>query len=290
MKKIQQIILLGLSLLFVTSCDRHDKMDDLVYVGKMAPQVYWSIASTTVPAGSDVAFETRYYTTAEYPISHLEVWYNVVETETKSVSAPWMVSSAFTVASNMSVERRISQVISDYEHDESRWDEAERDYKFAATFPTSNTLNKIAWSESEFDSALVVKYFGDNFMQHFKDSLHQTLLANPDAAYKDFNKLLTTTDTSDVRYHYKQKYFTPYVTKSFDENTGTDYSHFVDHVIPVQLDSLFMTFDFADLISALNTETYSISYSKQYTLNALLKCLDTAGTAGMALQQEITLN
>lgn len=290
MMKTLRVILSAVVLCVLSSCDKHDKLDELVYVGKMAPHVYWSIASTTVSAGQDVSFDAQYYTTSDVAISHLEVWYNVVETEKKNVSAPWVTSKAYTVASNLTTERRKSQLITRYDHNESYWNEKERAYKFAAVFPTSNVLSKVAWSDAEFDSTNVVKYFGDDFMQHFKDSLYHTLIANPDDAWKDFNKLFTSADTSDIRYKYRVKYFTPYTTKSHDDVSDTDYSHFVDHVIPAPLDSLFLTFDFADIISSLHTDKYSISYEKSYQLDAQLKCLDTEKTAGLALKQTITLN
>ena len=88
MKKLKYLML-GLLGVFAVACDKHDKMDDLVLVGEMAPQVHWTIPNTVVSAGSDVAFSVQYYTTEEEtPISHLEVWYDVHETVSKNVSAP----------------------------------------------------------------------------------------------------------------------------------------------------------------------------------------------------------
>ena len=90
----------GLLALVFASCDKHDNMDDIVHVGEMAPHVHWTIPNTVVTAGSDVAFSVQYYTTEEeYPISHLEVWYDIHETVSKNVSAPWVVSTPYTVAS-----------------------------------------------------------------------------------------------------------------------------------------------------------------------------------------------
>ena len=76
---------------------------------------------------------------------------------------------------------------------------------------------------------------------------------------------------------------------SFDENSQTEYSHFVDHVIPAPLDSLFQSLSFEDIIDD-GKGNLNISYSRSYLINAQLKCLDTKGDAGLSKNTEITLN
>ena len=61
--KTLKYLALGLIGLAFVACDKHDKMDDLVHVGEMAPQVHWTIPNTVVSACSDVAFSVQYYTT-----------------------------------------------------------------------------------------------------------------------------------------------------------------------------------------------------------------------------------
>lgn len=283
MKNILKIAILSLVLTIFLSCDKHDRMDDLVFVGEMAPHVQWSIASTTVTAGTDVTFNADYYTTAESPISHLEVWYNIRETESKNVQAPWVVSTPYLVASEKEVEKRISQLIKTYEHNESNWNGDERAYKFSAVFPTSNTLSRVAWGGAEYDEEKVEAAFGATFMQNYKDSLYNYLHSNPDKAYKDFESLVKTDSI------WQADYFKPYVTESFDENSQTTYKHFVDHKIPQPLDSLYKTFTFKDIISNEKGDL-SISYSRSYKLSAQLRCLDEKGTAGLSIVNEITLN
>lgn len=278
--KIAMACLLGVALV---ACDRHDKLDDIVFVGEMAPHVTWSIASTTARAGANVEFQAQYYTTIESPLSHLEVWYNVLETESKNVAVPWVVSQPYTIVTEVQTEKRIAQKISEYTHNEETWDGTKRAYQLTATFPTSNTLAPLKMTGSDYNEEKVQEYFGADFMQHFKDSLYQYLKANPDAAYKDFQKLVETDSI------WKADYFTPYEKRSFDENTQQYYDHFVDHVIPYKLDSLYQTFTFKDLIST-STGDLSISYLRTYMLNAQLRCLDEKGTAGLTQSIEITLN
>ena len=54
------------------------------------------------------------------------------------------------------------------------------------------------------------------------------------------------------------------------------------------IDSLYDACTFGDLI--FKGGDYSISYKKQFTLNAILRCYDDEGTYGIALSKEITLN
>ena len=119
--KALKYLTLGLIGLAFVACDKHDKMDDLVHVGEMAPHVHWTVPNTVVSAGSDVAFSVQYYTTEEEAlISHLEVWYDVHETVSKNVSAPWVVSTPYTVASEVSNIQRISTCIKKFDHNEDR--------------------------------------------------------------------------------------------------------------------------------------------------------------------------
>lgn len=289
MKSIKSIILFAAVLGILTGCDKHDKLDDLVYVGKMAPQLQWTVTSTTINAGSSVPFTARYYTTAEAPISHLEVWYNIVEVENKSVSAPFVTSFAYTVAGEKTVERRISQKISKYKHDEARWDAKERSYNFEDVFPTSTTLGKISFGAVDWDSAQVMTYFGDNFMQQFKDSLYNLIFVNtkgnPDAVDKVYGDLKTL--YSQMGGDSKQ-FMKLYADSTYNPNTTMYDKHFKDHVIPHDIDSVYQSASFADLI--YSSTGASINYSKQYKLNAELRCYDTNGTYGKSLPSEITLN
>ena len=284
MKYNLKYLMFGLFAFAFASCDKHDKMDELVHVGEMAPQVHWTIPNTVVSAGSDVAFSVQYYTTEEEtPISHLEVWYDIHETVSKNVSAPWVVSVPYTVASEVSSIQRISTCIKRFEHDEANYNSKERAYKLDSTFPTSNTLARVTWGGTEFSEDKVNTNFGEGFMQNFKDSLYNYLVSNPDAAYRDFAKLVATDSI------WNAELFLPYKTTSFDENSQTSYDHFVNHEIPSPLDSLFQTLSFEQIIDD-GKGNLNISYSRGYLINAQLKCLDTKGIAGLTKLTEITLN
>ena len=283
MKTMKYIAILTLALGVLVACDKHDTLDDQVFIGKMAPQVYWEVPNTTVTAGTDVAFSAQYYTTGERPLSHLEVWYNTIEVEDKQVTAPWVTSTTFAFISSQTVERipmTSSQV--KYMHDEELWNEKERAYQFEATFPTSPTKSKVEWSNAAWDSTLVKRYFGENFMQQFKDSLEGILEANVDASYKDYKALYIAKGGDE------KEFINLFTDSTFNDNTQEYDKHFKNHELPMAIDSLYDACTFGDLI--FKGGDYSISYKKQFTLNAILRCYDDEGTYGIALSKEITLN
>ena len=182
MKNFRLIILFAAAVALLAGCDKHDKLDDLVYVGKMAPQLQWTVTSTTINAGNSVPFTARYYTTAKTPISHLEVWYNITEVENKSVSAPFVSSFSYTIASEKTVERRINQKISEYPHDESRWNDKERSYNFEESFPTSSTLSKVSFG-------------ADKLYENYVALIGAIIKAKPAAAKGQYIKSCVTAST-----------------------------------------------------------------------------------------------
>jgi outer membrane lipoprotein SlyB len=75
MKNIQFKIAILLSVFmgfFLSSCEKNDTLNDNVFIGEMAPQVYWEIGSCTVNAGSDVPFFVQYYTSGKIPLTILK--------------------------------------------------------------------------------------------------------------------------------------------------------------------------------------------------------------------------
>lgn len=280
---MKYIAILTIGLVALVACDKHDTLDDQVFIGEMAPQVYWEVPNTTVSAGTDVAFTAQYYTTGNRPLSHLEVWYNTVEVEDKQVTAPWVTSITYSVVSSQTVERiPMTSAQVKYMHNEEWWNTKERAYQFEAGFPTSPTKSKVEWSNGDWDSTLVNRYFGETFMQHFKDSLETILEKDVDASYKDYLALYVAKG-GDSRV-----FVSEYTDSTFNDNTQEYDKHFKNHELPAAIDSLYDACTFGDLI--FKGGDYSISYKKQFTLNAILRCYDDEGTYGIALSKEITLN
>lgn len=280
--KINIIFTIALILIVIVSCDKHDSMDVDVIVGQMAPQVYWEPASSTVKAGDSIAFTAQYYTTSSEKIDRTEIWYNVMEDESKSVTCPWIQTFTYSVTSNKSVERRISQKIGEYPHSESFWDDAFHAYKFTSRFPTSNTLSSITWSKpATFDSLKMTKYFGVNFMQQFKDSLFNLMKA------KDFQKMYLGLNLVDN--------FSAYIDSVKNENTGGwDYVFPKDaqgnRPVPQKLIDIYKTIPFDDIIFNKTDNVFSVEYNKSYRIIANIKAFDKKGIMGIGISKEISLN
>lgn len=282
MKKIQSIAVILLSMLLFTACDLHDSLDEDVIVGNMAPQVYWEVGSSTVTAGSNVSFTAQYYTTGDAAVDHLEVWYNLSQQESKTVTCPWVQTLTFSLTSSTAVEKRISQKIQEYEHNVNNWSDALRAYTFTSTFPTSNTLSSISWIKpTTFDSTKMVSYFGANFMQQFKDSLYTQMKA------LDFQKMYQGLNLVDN--------FKIYLDSTYNDNTGKYDYHFPKDAqgntpVPVAIKNIYQKIPFSDLIFNSSNANYEVEFTRSYSIDANLKAIDTKGVTGTAIKTTITLN
>jgi hypothetical protein len=166
--KIKFLTIVAIALVVFASCDRHDMIDESVQVGPVAPQVYWELASSTTKAGNDVGFKAQYYTSKQdVTIDTLQVWYNVVRSETYQVTSPLLATFSYTMSRSIEEEVRVSQYIAGYSHKEEYWNNTLRAYTFTDVFPTSYTLASVAVSEPESfaytDSVTFVNNFGANF-------------------------------------------------------------------------------------------------------------------------------
>lgn len=282
MKNFRNVTIVILSVFLITACDKHDTLDDDVIVGDMAPHVYWEVGSSTVNAGSNVPFTAQYYTTGAEKIDRLEVWYNLTEEESKTVTCPWTQTFTYSFVSTKAVVKRIPQKISEYAHNESFWNDSLHAYSFTAEFPTSNTLSTTSWTKpSTFDAAKMVKYFGADFMQQFKDSLYGLMKAT------DFQKMYLGLNLVEN--------FKIYLDSTKNENTGGWDYHFPkdsqgNTPVPVAITTIYNSIPFADLIYNSSTTNYEVEYLRSYKVNANLKAFDIKGTTGFALSKDISLN
>lgn len=281
MKKILYSFALGL-VTVLTSCDINDNLDKVVLVGEMAPHVYWEVGSSTVTAGSNVPFTVQYYTTANEDIDRLEVWYNLVEDESKIVTCPWTTSFTYSVTSSKTVQKRISQKISTYPHLVSNWSDSLKAYSFKATFPTSNTLATVSWVKpSAFETDKMNSYFGSAYMKQFKDSLFKLMKVT------DFQKMYLGLNLVDN--------FKIYMDSTKNDNTGGYTYHFPKDAqgntpVPQAIIDIYNNIPFQDLIFNKTTNLYDVEYVRSYKINALMKTYDKKQTVGISLVSEIALN
>jgi hypothetical protein len=284
MKKTIKIFAMAAMVLTLAACEKHDFFDENTITGAVGPEAYWEIESSAVKAGGAMGFTAQYYSSKEQ-IDHSEAWYSISETLDKTVNCSWLSHSEI---SSVKSKKRELQYISQYPHLEEYWSDSLHAYTFTDAFPVSGTLAPLSWVQpAEFDSAKMVAYFGETYMQDFKDAVKKKMTY---AIYKtQFTKLGFMED------------FKLYTDSSYNWNVSPDssvakYYHFPldadGNVQPWVMDSMNYYWDkvsFEQLI--LNTEgKYDVTYKRNYSLDAELRVYDARGTYSKTISKEIVIN
>ena len=226
----------------------------------------------------------QYYSTVS-EIERSEVWYNIVEKQEKEVSCPWVTSFTYSVSSEKSEEKRISQKIEEYFHAEyAEWDSLLHAYTFDAAFPVSGTISPFEWVPETFDSTRMVTYFGEDFMQHFKDSLEGLM------QYADYKSMLLGMSLLDD--------FQQYTDSTQDLNAGDENNkvwiyHFhkdaeENEIVPDEVTELYRSIAFDQLVEGATG--YNVSYKRSYLINAILRVYDIRGIYGLTVLKTIEIN
>ena len=186
MKTIFKTLALGLLLITIASCEKHDLFDENTITGAVGPETYWTIESSMVKAGESMGFTGQYYSTVA-KIDHSEVWYELFEEEYKLVTASLIKAFTYSVTGNTTSQKRMLQTIKSYEHSEELWNDSLRAYILTDKFPVSNTLSPISWVQPKdlegFDKNLNA-YFGESFAAEFKAGV--TAKMNPTADERNY--------------------------------------------------------------------------------------------------------
>ena len=186
MKTIFKTLALGLLLITIASCEKHDLFDENTITGAVGPETYWTVESSMVKAGESMGFTGQYYSTVA-KIDHSEVWYELFEEEYKLVTASLIKAFTYSYTSNTTNQKRMLQTIETYEHTEDLWNDSLRAYILTDRFPVSNTLSPISWVQPKdlegFDKNLNA-YFGENFASEFKAGV--TAKMNPSADERNY--------------------------------------------------------------------------------------------------------
>ena len=279
LNRIVSFAIYGLMFTALPSCEKHDFFDENAITGNIGPQAYWEIESSTVSAGSNMSFVIQYYSTAA-DINHSEVWYNITETQEKSVSCPWVTTFTYSYNSTTSEEKRIAQKIQEYPQTLAVWSDSLHAYTFTGEFPVSGTLKPFAWSKPEvFDSTKMDTYFGTGYMQQFKDSLYNLM------QYADFKNMLLGMSLLDN--------FSQYTDSTFDINSNSYVYHFRKDVsgntpVPEAIQNLFNTITFDRLIES--PSGYNVDFKRTYFLEARMRIYDTNNVYGTTVSKKIDIN
>ena len=186
MKTIFKTLALGLLLITIASCEKHDLFDENTITGAVGPETYWTVESSMVKAGESMGFTGQYYSTVA-KIDHSEVWYELFEEEYKLVTASLIKAFTYSVTGNTTNQKRMLQTIKSYKHSEDLWNDSLRAYILTDKFPVSNTLSPISWVQPKdlegFDKNLNA-YFGESFVAEFKAGV--TAKMNPTADERNY--------------------------------------------------------------------------------------------------------
>lgn len=186
MKTIFKTLALGLLLITIASCEKHDLFDENTITGAVGPETYWTVESSMVKAGESMGFTGQYYSTVA-KIDHSEVWYELFEEEYKLVTASLIKAFTYSVTGNTTSQKRMLQTIESYKHSEDLWNDSLRAYILTDKFPVSNTLSPISWVQPKdlegFDKNLHA-YFGENFAAEFKAGV--TAKMNPSEEERNY--------------------------------------------------------------------------------------------------------
>ena len=269
--------------LVLTACAKHDFFDEDTITGKVGPEAYWEVGSAVVTAGSNMDFIAQYYSSVSQ-IDHSEVWYDVEETVDKTVTCPWTVTFTYTLTSNITEQKRVSQLIKEYKHAESMWSDSLHAYVLNDVFPVSGTLAAFDWKQpAQFDSAKMVQYFGDTYMADFKEAVHKKM------QFADYRKMYIGMG--------KLEDFKQYTDSTEDKNQGEGVYvyHFPknaqgEEVVPYAIDSIWETIGFAELIDNTANGYYDVEYKRSYALNALMRVYDVRGIYGRTVSKHIDIN
>lgn len=281
MKKV--IYILSAMALLCSSCAKHDFFDENTITGNVGPEAYWEIESSAMTAGTEMGFTVQYYSSVS-DIDHSEVWYKVMETVDATVSCPWLSTFTYSKTILNTEEKRVSQLIKKYDHAEKMWSDSLHAYTFADKFPVSGTLASFVWSKpTAFDSTKMVKYFGEGYMQEFKDGIE------PKMKFADYRKMYLGLGLVED--------FQQYTGSTLDENAGVGVYvyHFPkdaagNEVIPEDIKTIWQGITFEQLVENSAEGCYDVEYKRSYSLNAIMRVYDVRGVYGTTMEKEITIN
>lgn len=229
MKTIFKTLALGLLLMTVASCEKHDPFDENTITGAVGPEAKWDIASSMIKAGDSMEFTGQYYSTvADNYIDHSEVWYELFEKEDKLVSAALIKAFSYSYTSNTTAQKRMLQTIQSYPHSEDLWNDTLHAYVLADKFPISYTLSPVSWAQPKDTNGFTKNlhaYFGENFATEFKQGL--TAKMNPSAEERHYgaymnviNGLGLLTDTILTPNGDRMRYVDWMIDSTFNANTN----------------------------------------------------------------------
>ena len=231
MKTIFKTLALGLLLMTVASCEKHDFFDENTITGAVGPEAYWYEVGEMVKAGESMGFKAQYYSSVDSNyIDHTEVWYDLFEEEEKLITASLIKAFTYSYTTSTTVQARALQTIKSYAHTKDLWNDSLHAFYLEEKFPISNTLAPVTWMYPQPSDTTVEKnlhtYFGENFAEEFKAGV--TAKMNPTADERNYAAYMNVlqglsllTDTFETPNGDKMSYIAWMTDSIYNENTDT---------------------------------------------------------------------
>ena len=181
------------------------------------------------------------------------------------------------------------QKIKSYVHDEAYWNDSLHAYAFQGTFPVSGTLAPLRWVQpTTFDSAKMIQYFGEGFMQSFKDGMHDKM------KYADYKKMLLGLGYMDD--------FKQYTDSVLDLNAGEDvYKYYFKTTdgkpeseilswVKDSMDYYWNQITFEQLVNNTANGYYDVEYVRTYKIDAELRVYDANNVYSKTVSKSVDIN
>lgn len=168
MKKLNKFLLLvAAASLTMTSCKTDDTLDEIVTVGQAVPTVYWEVGAVVCKAGESFTFKGKYNVEPGKQVSHSQVWYRVMRTESAAATVSLAGASlSYTKTYTSSDTLRAFQPVVEFKHTDAEWDGYE--YVLTGSVPVSRTLAPVSWTEAKtWDADRFASYYPDGFAEEF---------------------------------------------------------------------------------------------------------------------------
>lgn len=174
MKLQYKLGLVALGGIMMSSCARHDIINEVAPIGQEVPAAYWALNSTVVKAGESFTFNGKYSTGIGRTADRSEVWYQIVRSEEASVlSKLGGTSLAYTHKATKVDTIRTYQSMAVFPHSAAVW--SGHEFILDGSVPVSRTLAPVKWADiTTWDE----ENFNSYYPEGFKEGFLKTVIGN----------------------------------------------------------------------------------------------------------------
>lgn len=188
--------------LLMSSCARHDIINEVAPIGQEVPACYWALNSTVCKAGDEFTFNGKYSTSPEHTPDHAEVWYQIVRSEEASVlSKLGGTALGYTHKVTATDTVRTYQSMAKFPHSAAVWNGHE--FILDGAVPVSRTLSPVKWADiAEWDQANFDAYFPEGFAEGFLKTVvgYLTDESSADSYYNSLRSVYISYDFTNEQF------------------------------------------------------------------------------------------